>query len=146
MSFNINITERGNNAFSNEENSVVLFCEIEKNTYLQTAHTPMNYPAWDVSIVRQQREELVNHITYRLDGWHVDKCNLEELNIHNDHVIGIDTITDEICTQLHLLMDDHDVYPKDNVMLISAIKDSAGQLGYTLTKRMVESCIEFFNE
>jgi len=145
---NLDITERGNNAFSSEEGSVVLFAEIGQNgKYLQIAHTPMNYPAWDVSTTVLRDDELINHIMYNLDGWHIDKCQFVEINSVDGYVVGAEGVVDEVAEHIMKMADAGDYDPtRTEGALYDAIIDSAMILEYVLTPRMQKECIEIIME
>lgn len=80
------INERGNLSFRNEEGSAVLFAYVDDGVWLQAAFTPVNYPAWEVSTFSAVDEDLIEHIHENLDGWYVDKCNLDGVNIYDGRV------------------------------------------------------------
>lgn len=148
MNIDIMETERGNNAFRNEEGSAVLFVKLEgTNKYLQTAFTPMNYPSWEVSTITIDSEDLTNHIARRLDGWYVDKCQLD-INIDScGCVVGfdaiVDNITDHVINSAHAGSYDPTLTER---VLDKAIVDSATTLEYNLTKAMHEECYNFILE
>lgn len=138
----LNITERGNNAFHSETGSAVLFTELEKGKYLQAAYTPMNYPAWNVNTAMFMEDELRNHIMYNLDGWYVDKCQLD-INIVDGMVLGADFIVEDIIEHVIKKAEDYDFNPaKTTGALFDAVTDSAAALEYTLTNRMHQECYE----
>jgi hypothetical protein len=143
----LDITERGNNAFSNEEGSAVLFAEIgPKGKYLQTAYNPMNYPSWDVSTIFLYNDELINHIMYNLDGWHVDKCQLD-INTSDGYVVGAEYVVDEVANHVMNKAYDGDYDPTQTEgALYDAIIDSAAVLDYKLTQRMHQECYEIVME
>ncbi len=140
----LDLTERGNNAFRSEEGNTVLFAEIGPDcAYLQVAFNPMNYPAWDVSTVKLHDDDLINHIMYNLDGWHIDKCQFVEVNSVDGYVIGAVTVIDDIINDIMDRAVEHDYDPMKNVGTgIEDITDSAATLGYTLTQRMSQECYE----
>lgn len=144
---NIDITERGNNAFSSEEGNVVLFAEIgPKGKYLQIAHTPMNYPSWDVSTIFLYNDDLQNHIMYNLDGWHVDKCQLD-INTSDDCVVGAEGVVDDVANHVMNSARDGDYDPTQTEgALYDAVIDSAAALDYYLTQRMHQECYEIVME
>ena len=138
----LNITERGNNAFSNEEGSAVLFAEIGPDgKYLQTAYNPMNYPSWDVNTIVLQKDELLNHIMYNLDGWHIDKCQFTKINSVDGYVVGAEVVIDEVANHVMKEALDGDYDPtQSSGALDDAIIDSADVLKYKLTHRMHFDC------
>ena len=140
---NIEFTERGNNAFRSEEGSAVIFAEVgPKGKYVQAAFTPMNYPSWDVSTIFLYNDELINHIMYNLDGWHVDKCQLD-INTSDGCVVGAEYVVDEVANHVMKKAYDGDYDPTQTEgALYDAIIDSAAALDYILTQRMHQECYE----
>jgi len=152
MSFEFKVvideTERGNNAFYNEEGAAVLFMEMDNiGHFLQSSFTPQNYPKWNVSTVRLTEDELIDHITYNLEGWYVDKCNLDNVSIVNDCVSGIFAIGEEISNHVDKMADKYAFNPNDTESELKlAITDSAKMLKYYLTEQMLNTCVKIYHE
>ncbi len=138
------ISERGNHAFRNDEGSAVLFAELEtKGKYLQTAFTPVNYPAWEVGEVFLYGEDLQDHISYNLSGWYVDKCQLDINVTIGGVVIGADDIAFEIADRIDQAATDNDCNPAETPgALEDAVDEAATALGYTLTKKLRQDCLQ----
>ena len=144
----IAFTERGNNAFRSEEGSAVIFAEVgPKGKYVQAAFTPMNYPAWDVSIVYLYGEELLDHIARNLSGWMVDKCQLP-VNIDDSCcVIGFDEVVDDVATHVMTIAYEGEFNPTATEgALEDAILDSARVMEYYMTKAMQKECYDLVME
>ncbi len=138
----INATERGNNAFSNSEGASVIFVGLTiKGHYLQSAYTPCNYPAFDVSTVYMYGEKLRDHIMYNLAGWYVHKCQLD-VNIDDDgYVIDAENVIEEVAEHVVKMALKNDCDPtQTGDMLDDAIQDSANVLHYVVTLKMIEDC------
>lgn len=80
------VCERGNTALSNEEGAVVIFAKIDDETFLQAAHTPGNYPAWDISLVKTDEAGVAAHINKTLSGWAVSKLNIDGVELDGAYV------------------------------------------------------------
>ncbi len=153
---NIDETERGNSAYSNEEGSAVIFIELDDAVcqpspdvsnfkFLQSAFTPQNYPMWDISTIELTKEKLRDHIAYKLGGWHSDK-NTIGVNVTDDsYVIDaidiVESVVDHAINQAH----SNDYNPlRTQGMVSSGIRDSAAALNYELTDRLHTDCCELF--
>jgi hypothetical protein len=132
------ICERGNYAFSNEEGSAVLFTQIGEDYWLQAAYTPMNYPSWDVSTFSGPEEDLVNHITYTLGGWHIDKTQCD-LNESDGCVVPADDVVDDVANHVMQMAEKYgwEFDPTTSIETHDMIKQSAQALSYLVTERMV---------
>ncbi len=150
MQFDLNESERGNNAFRNEEGSSVIFIKLDNGKtdgFLQISFTPMNYPAWDISETDISEDGLVNHITYNLEDWNIDKCNLIGVNILNNKVRGIESIAEDVLERIELMEDKYgfDSNPDDET-LNRCIRESADHLGYGMTSKMIKTCTDMYHE
>lgn len=79
--------ERGNVALTNGASAVLWV--MDGNTAIkEVSYTPDNYPAWhldtDCSI---SSEDLVEHINENLQGWFVQKANVEGIDIDEDGTV-----------------------------------------------------------
>jgi hypothetical protein len=89
---NFHFTERGNTAFADDGGKAVIFKKMPTedesvSIYLQAAHTPGNYPSWEVGFLTISEAELVKHIQDNLSGWLVMKYNLDiEIEMDGDQV------------------------------------------------------------
>lgn len=154
----INESERGNSAFSNEEGHAVIFIELDepvhqpdpnstKFKFLQSAYSPMNYPVWDVSTIEITKEKLRDHIAYNLGGWHVDKNNLNVNATDDSYVLDatdiIEDVVDHAINQAHA--GDYDPTATQG-MVSSGIWDSAVALSYTLSDKLHAEAVEVFED
>jgi hypothetical protein len=132
------ICERGNYAFSNEEGSAVLFTQIGEDYWLQAAYTPMNYPSWDVSSFYLVEEDLVNHITYTLGGWHIDKTQCD-LNDSDGCIVPAEDVVDDVANHVMNMAAKYGwgFDPTTSLETHDVIKQSAEMLSYLMTERMI---------
>lgn len=132
------ICERGNYAFSNEEGSAVLFARIGDDRWIQAAYSPMNYPSWDVSTFNGTEEDLVNHITYTLGGWHIDKTQCD-LNENDGIVVDAEDVVDDVASHVITMAEKYgwEFDPTTSIETHDAIKSSAEMLSLLVTERMI---------
>ena len=79
-------TERGNVALT-DGSSAVLWVMDGDTAIKEISYTPDNYPAWYVNDCEIAVEELVKHINENLQGWFVQKANVEGINIDDDGTV-----------------------------------------------------------
>ena len=80
-------TERGNVALT-DGSSAVLWVMDSDTAIKEISYTPDNYPAWYVNTDCEiEVEELVKHINENLQGWFVQKANVEGINIDDDGTV-----------------------------------------------------------
>lgn len=80
-------TERGNVALTDGP-SAVLWVMDGDTAIKEVSYTPDNYPAWYINTdCAISSEELVKHINKNLQGWFVQKANVEGINIADDGTV-----------------------------------------------------------
>jgi hypothetical protein len=76
----LNLTERGGTMLTSEEN-IIAWLPIQDDVRLEVSYNPSNYPCLNVMTVTLTDQQLVDHINNNLEGWYIQKNNLDgELN------------------------------------------------------------------
>jgi len=136
----IGITERGNNAFSNEEGNAVLFAMVGDNQWLQSMYCPQNYPVWNVTLITCTKEAMIDHIGEHLGGWRIDKCQFD-INQDCGIVVSDEEVIEDVVTHVLNKLYDWDFDPLATVgALEAAVADSATELDYKLTSSLRIKC------
>jgi hypothetical protein len=131
------INERGNYAFSNFDGRSVLFAKIDNDHWLQAAYSPENYPSWDVSSFYSTEEGLVDHITYTLGGWWINKTQCD-LNTSDGCVVDAEDVVEDVAEHVMKTADKYGWNYKHPDLLQVAIQNSANMLSYLVTKKMIQ--------
>lgn len=76
--------ERGNCYFTRIDNHALYTRLPDDNMWLVTTILPGNYPAASVRVHVFTDAELAAHINKHLGGWHVQKCNVDGVDIGDD--------------------------------------------------------------
>ena len=82
--------ERGNTMLATGEGNFVAWLDMDDEGHrLEVSYAPDNYPALNVAVVNLSDEELADHINEKLQGWIVQKCNIEGVKrTPNDTVVN----------------------------------------------------------
>ncbi len=134
------LTERGGNSFRNEDGSIVLFQHLEGDKYLEISHTPVNYPAWNISLIEMTEENLIYHIGEHLGEW----AGKSQLNINkvDGLVYSNEQVIEDVTEHVFKLADSSGFDPTESFGLPDAVTDSADILGLTLTEKLKQEIIQ----
>jgi len=136
------IYERGNYAFRNENGSAVLFAKVDEDYWLQAAFTPMNYPAWNISMFYGTEEEMIGYIHENLGGWIIDKTQCD-LNEEDGRLLYAYDIVENIVKDVCHHIDCHNCKLATNDKAIDdAISTSAMKLRYLISRDMRQEIYE----
>jgi hypothetical protein len=82
--------ERGNVWLTNGEGDHYALIDLEGNIRLEISINQANYPGLNVAITDSDDAKCAKHIMDRFGGWHVRKCNIEGVNVHDEQIVGSD--------------------------------------------------------
>jgi hypothetical protein len=91
---NWSVSELGNTLLDNED-TIIAWLTIDRDTRLEVSYVPKNYPALTVKVVTLTDKQLVEHINSQLGGWHIRKANVHGIEVNANDPTVVDDGTEQ---------------------------------------------------